>query len=415
MVLDLGKEMENIFPHSDEFSQGQGKIRKGAGEFVVAIDGTGDFATIQEAINSIPSEGATIKIKSGIYLIKEAIKVKNSITLKGEGKTTILKSTTTNINIIENSNTNSGNTDIVIQDIYFDGTTTTWGGDAETANGIYFKKVTNCRIERCYFLNCASTGIELDNTCNKNLINNCYCENCKWVGIFIQGYTNPCENCIVSGNIVYNCGTGTGMAAFFQQRVSGIYLLYAQHGTTYGNQIISTANGGNGILLESTRWHTLTGNNCNAATDGCGIYVLTCGSVTNGGSIAISGNICDSNGVGILCQSCNGCAFAGNTCANNTQHGLWGYTMQDCVLTGNEFSHNDYANTASYDGLHLQTSSLNNLVSSNKFYNNDRYEINIASAGCSANLLMGNYCTGTDHTGAINDAGAGTILANNIL
>ena len=60
---------------------------------IVAHDGTGDFKTIQEAINSLPKDNQTpitIFIKSGVYKEKLHLEVPY-VTLKGEdAKKTIL-------------------------------------------------------------------------------------------------------------------------------------------------------------------------------------------------------------------------------------------------------------------------------------------------------------------------------------
>lgn len=74
MALDLGG-MPQLFPHSKEFDQGQGNIRKGAGTFIVADDGSGDFDNIQDAINALPSTGGEIFIKEGTYLIDTSKKL----------------------------------------------------------------------------------------------------------------------------------------------------------------------------------------------------------------------------------------------------------------------------------------------------------------------------------------------------
>jgi len=95
MPLDFGEEgapMKNVFPHSSEFEQGSGAIRKGMGTFVVALDGSGDFDDIQEAIDALPTEGGVVFIKEGTYEPKTDILItKSNTSLVGTGTGTIIK------------------------------------------------------------------------------------------------------------------------------------------------------------------------------------------------------------------------------------------------------------------------------------------------------------------------------------
>lgn len=91
MVLNI-PGMENIFTHSRNYDQGLGTrgIRKGAATFVVALDGSGDFDDIQEAIDALGSEGGKITIKEGTYNLTDTIILKDNITLSGMGFGTII-------------------------------------------------------------------------------------------------------------------------------------------------------------------------------------------------------------------------------------------------------------------------------------------------------------------------------------
>jgi len=52
---------------------------------VVARDGTGDFTTIESALERAP-EGATILLKAGLYRLQRPLQLTRSITLAGEGR-----------------------------------------------------------------------------------------------------------------------------------------------------------------------------------------------------------------------------------------------------------------------------------------------------------------------------------------
>ena len=45
---------------------------------------------------------------------------------------------------------------------------------------------------------------------------------------------------------------------------------------------------------------------------------------------------------------------------------------------------------------------------SSRCRNNDRYDINITASNSTNTLIIGNICVGSDHVGAINDAGTNT-------
>ncbi len=51
------------------------KVRPKSWLKVVALDGTGDFDDIEEAINALPSSGGTIFIKDGTYTITNTITI----------------------------------------------------------------------------------------------------------------------------------------------------------------------------------------------------------------------------------------------------------------------------------------------------------------------------------------------------
>ncbi len=89
-MLDI-PGISQIFKHSADFDQGLGNIRKGIATLVVAVDGSGDFASIQDAINSLPSGGGVVYIKEGTYYINEMITIdSNNVSLIGAGRATHL-------------------------------------------------------------------------------------------------------------------------------------------------------------------------------------------------------------------------------------------------------------------------------------------------------------------------------------
>src|SRR3990167_9151216 len=59
---------------------------------IVAADGSGDYETLQEALNHIPAGGGIIYVKEGTYIINSQIIIStNKITIIGAGAGTILQ------------------------------------------------------------------------------------------------------------------------------------------------------------------------------------------------------------------------------------------------------------------------------------------------------------------------------------
>ena len=171
MALELGEGMEQLFKHSNEFDQGMGKERKGAGEIVVSKDGTGDFDNILEAIKTIP-DGGRISIKDGTYTIPsdgtQMIIPSNTI-LQGQGRGTIIRTPNMDYSSII---TCANNHDILIRDIQFYMATTSCDGaiDIDNANKVSFEKClftfADSNSESCIW---TSSGT----TCSKFKLLNC--------------------------------------------------------------------------------------------------------------------------------------------------------------------------------------------------------------------------------------------------
>ncbi|RVT71769.1 pectin esterase [Flavobacterium sufflavum] len=79
---------------ANDFRKGEIQIEKIKYDIVVAQDGSGDYKTVQEALNSIVSlktKETRILIKNGVYKEKlEVIKDKNNISLIGESKENVI-------------------------------------------------------------------------------------------------------------------------------------------------------------------------------------------------------------------------------------------------------------------------------------------------------------------------------------
>ena len=133
-----------------------------------------------------------------------------------------------------------------------------------------------------------------------------------------------------------------------------------------------------------------------------------------GGFCYFTNNTLETNGYNGFVTLSSWNHIIGNTAFRNTRHGIVVELGDDCVVSGNIVSENDYANSATYDGIFIGGGSDNNVINNNICRDNDRYEINVSAATCDKNAVVGNVLNGTDHAGNLNDAGTGTVAANNV-
>lgn len=310
-MLDLGIDdaEEDLFEHSNRLKQGSGRIRYGQSTYVAALDGSGDFADIQEAINSLPSTGGTVYIKEGTYNIIQTITLnKNNISLVGVGNGTIIKANS-DINAIEAIS----KTNLTIENLAIIGNSST---GAFTGNGIFFDGCNDSLIKNCWislnnsgiYLRNSSTrlilteniifsntesGIECDTTINCIFSNNViYSNSLRGMDLQISSTT-----CIISGNII-TLNTSNGIL------ITGSYNIFK------GNVI--TSNGASGITTSGGDKNIISGNVINSNT-GRGILLQ----LTTTDNI-ISGNICNSNSSYGISTSGTRNIVAGNNLMLNT-------------------------------------------------------------------------------------------------
>lgn len=113
---------------------------------VVSADGTGDYETIQEAIDTISNSGGYIQIKEGTYTINSTITIPGNITIVGSGqKTKILASGITTMVSITGD-------DVKLEKIFFEGENT-------SDDGISIGNVEDITVQGCFFKTLSSAII----------------------------------------------------------------------------------------------------------------------------------------------------------------------------------------------------------------------------------------------------------------
>lgn len=172
MIQPLKNKRRNrIFPHSRIFKEGAGDIRPGMATIVVALDGSGDCDTLQEAIDRIAGDGGTIYIKEGIYEINEAMSISlTNLQIYGSGAATILKFNTSGNDSIS---INSAD-EVIIADLYLKQTAGNDIIEMDTNNFVVFKNVTIDNAGRYGIrLNNSGDGLQILNCIFKNCTNDC--------------------------------------------------------------------------------------------------------------------------------------------------------------------------------------------------------------------------------------------------
>lgn len=192
MGFNFIPEEMNLFPHARRFEEGQGKIREGQATILVALDGSGDCDTLQEAFTRV-RRGGTIYIKEGVYNIYEDLNItNNNITISGSGYATEIK-------YMENISFNIDADYITFQNVRIN-------GNNKQSDGIMISGFSNAniRVLNCWIENCNLNGIEVvdgvDNIrIEKNIIKDCD------RGINFEGNN---IGAIIKGNFVEDCSYG---------------------------------------------------------------------------------------------------------------------------------------------------------------------------------------------------------------
>ncbi len=293
MALQLdepGLPPTGIFTHSEEFEQGGGKIRKGMGTFVVALDGSGDFDDIQEAIDALPSTGGNIFIKEGTYIISEKLQItKTNVSIIGVGRGSEIK-TTQNITMIETSGSGDG----------FKLNNLKMLANSQVSQIGVLIQTNNCIVEGCWFEN-TYMGIQCEDVNDCIILGNHIDTGAGDAGIGIIGSTAH-KRIIISSNTIYDCSNG-----------AGIRINKTSDCIVNGNICRENFNG---IEFGSTCSEiVITGNNC-IDNDNDGI-VLTSTADNN----VINGNVCSNNGsrgIHVYNNTCDKNILIGNICLSNT-------------------------------------------------------------------------------------------------
>ena len=160
----------------------------------VALDGSGDTDSIQDAIELLPKQGGAVLIKDGTYKQLSTIIInKDNVTLKGVGKSTIISSTHLGSII-----TTDGNDHITIQDLKIAG-----ANIGVVNHGIVCTGSLNITIINAWIKECGGNGISNAAGGGRCLITGCLIERNLLSGILMHGSDHIIDSNTIRQNTQY--------------------------------------------------------------------------------------------------------------------------------------------------------------------------------------------------------------------
>jgi len=331
------------------------------GALVVAPDGSGNFRSLEEAVQQA-RPGAVIYLKAGIHRLKHPLVIDKPLTLIGEGMETTRIVCDGEEYVVKFS----GNGLFSVSDIAFVHEGARWG-DAVRAN------MGEIRFYRCLFTGGVrdeanqrgGDGLWLYGTARGD-VRECVALRNAGMGIRVSGKAQP----TLEGN---TCR---------ENKQDGIGYFGSASGTARNN--LCTANEFHGIGVHEQAQPTLEGNTCREnKQDGIGYFGSASGTARN--------NLCAANEFhGIEVSNQAQPALEGNTCRENKGAGIAYFgsasgTARNNLCAANEFHGIQVSNQA-------QPTLEGNTCRENK-------QNGIAYFGSAAGAARGNRCAGNGYEG----------------
>ncbi len=255
-------------------------------------DGTNDHVQIQQAIDALPATGGEVVLLDGTYNIEVSLVLDSYQTLRGCGRSTILTTTTADVDIITAAGgAGTEKVEILIADLCVDGN----AGGAVNDIGIYWTFVDYSEIRGVYLQNNGEYGLRFFNCDFNNVHDSTFQSNAgDNISVTIGFHNSYMNNIILGGtaagisigtddfseianNIVgENDGRGIKVTTSENVRISnnlcykngwdGIYTSALNHGTLSNNICIAnsqdTDNALDNIRLEQSDYNLIEGNLC---------------------------------------------------------------------------------------------------------------------------------------------------------
>lgn len=347
---------------------------------IVDVNGKGDYSTIQEAINALPSTNAgEILIKGGEYLLSKAIKIdgREDLVLRGVGKATRLKvANKVGCSIVQDAA--AGQKNVVASN----------GGIFQVGQHVCIKDNTNYMVNVIAQINGNTLTME------DELEETYYAANGGWIytcqsAIYVTGPSKRIRitNLLVDGN---RANQEFGRTGYYPKEHQGDGMRVSStcesilvdhcwvksaiaHGICLGGKghlVVSNEcwdNGYDGINAEPSCDEVLIqGNYCHDQEPTNGWNGIQVGYSTYAtGTISVIGNVCDDNRQGIAAQGGSRVHIAGNQLKNNREDGIEIYSMDRFVISGNLITGADDLSDMTNTAIHVEAASSVGVISGN--------------------------------------------------
>ncbi len=374
---------------------------------------------IQAALTSVGlAGGGEVYVGEGTYTLPFTLGVPSNVVLRGSHskKTILTLANGVNGHVITNSDTTNGNTGISILNLVIEGN----GAGQTTGRGIYFKRVTDSRIEKVAIFNTKVDGVALD-ICQNVYGDKLRIDHAGGTGfLFIT-----CNYCgIKNSEITYN-HVGVALASTSNHNyVSDNRILhtelYSLLGGTAADVNFNSYNkfthnvveygGDDALVLDHNPYTTCIGNQIRYNGGHSGDQGLPVDTSSNS---VISGNIIEYNRAdGIeLKNSSNYCTITGNISRNNSHPAVGGLRdgagiviragIIGCTITGNA-AYCDETPASQRRGIILTGVGVNyNTVSGNVVYGNSINQIELSSNIGTQNTIFHNAGANATNTNVL--------------
>jgi len=382
-------------------------------------DGTADEVEINQAISDLPATGGSVILMDGTFNIDATITLDKTISLIGQGKSTIILTDTA----IEMINITANNCEV--KDIYFSGVKAS-ACEAIDVDADYWL-IENCYFYQTYYGIRGQSGYDFPLITNCTFYDNvravyllsvdyvrisgCYFYSCDAYDIYVIGnYATSTGNLHQNSNYAEyftgNYATSTGNFVYGATQPA---ITIDNSGTAVGNLLVSCSN--KGISLE--------GYSCSAV--GNSFYRCNQPIYSAEGSHTIAENsIYDTNGSypAIDLTGSDYHTITGNVIKKANREGIKIDDCQRCVISNNSiYGAGDSADDTYAAILLTGTSTYNNITGNNVSSaeaNKHKYGIREDSSSDDYNCIIGNICTDAA-TEDISIQGVNTEVGHNII
>jgi len=237
---------------------------------------------INYALDAIADKGGKVSLTTGYYLITTSLRIHSNTVLEGEAiddvnnsgfGTRLVAANSLNGPILRNANPISGDSNIIIRNIVFDGSRTSRDRKIGST-GICLTKTVRCRIIDVAVYNCKDTGIVLNGKGGtlEAVLERISSRGNNYAGLHMETQSDfHIYNCEFgsnqgSGILLSSCSSGLIIGCnIFLNNQSGIHLYNTKEMRLLGNR--ANHNGNSGIEIIATAegrgdYNSLIGNHC---------------------------------------------------------------------------------------------------------------------------------------------------------